>query len=619
MSKNKSYIILVIIFLTSMILSTSVSIGINELNVVDVWGMPSETSLEVYFNSPVAMSKDSYGNIYVADTGNNRIVKLDQNGNILKKFGTLGAEHGEFDTPFGVAIDNNDNILVADTANYRIQKFDSNWNLITSWGSFGSGASQFGLPREIGIDSQNRYHVCDEFHDRIQVFDEDGLFLYEYGERGTANGEFRLPQGIAIKQDEGGDKVYICDTFNNRIQVLDVQGNYIEQLGTGEPGDSSTKFFYPRGVNIDSNGDVYIADTFNHKIKKFDNNHVYKYSTNIGIVNLEPAFPCQVLPMGDGNFIVSDTGNSQLIKFNGYSTYASKNSNLGKLRTDDKVFSGSAGAAVDPSGNVYITDSLNHRVQKFDDSGNLLDKWGGNSGNGGPGAYGIYYWQFTTPKQISYDKKYDNLVIADTGNSRIQVFSKNGTWLRNFGYGHLLLPVGVCTTSSGYIYVADTGNNRIVKFNALGYFVGSWGSEGMGNGQFRQPSFISSDSQDNIYVVDRNNSRIQKFDKNGNFITKWGTNGGFPLEDPLENWGVGDGDLFLPIGITIDANDYVYVTDSSNNRVQKFASDGTFIERWGYFSGEDGGFFSPQGIACGINGEIYIVDGLLNKVTKFAP
>ncbi|MBF4692419.1 6-bladed beta-propeller [Fusibacter ferrireducens] len=586
-------------------------------NVADVLGEVTEGATEVYFNSPVAMAKDSSGNIYVADMSNHRIVKMNSNGTVLQKFGTLGSAPGQFDTPFGVSIDNNGNILVADTANYRIQKFDANWNYITSWGSFGNGNGQFGLPREIGIDSQNRYHVCDEFHDRIQVFDENGAFLYQYGTRGTAQGQFRLPQGIAIKQSTAGDRVYICDTFNNRVQVLDVNGNFIEQIGTGTAGDSDYQFLYPRGVNLDDNGDVYIADTFNHKIKKYDANHQYQYSTTIGLVKLEPIFPCQVLPLGDGKFIVSDTGNSQLLKFSGYSTYATLVDNFGKLRSNDGVFSGATGVAVDDEGYAYVTDTANHRVQKFDSSGNLVDKWGGNGGDGGPMSYGIYYWQFTVPKQICYDKYYDNLVIADTGNSRIQVFSKNGTWLSNFGYGHLTLPVGVCTTSDGCTYVADTGGNRIVKFSPLGIYADSWGTEGMQDGQFRQPFFIASDSQDNIYVTDRANSRIQKFDKHGNFITKWGTNGGVPNVDPLDNWGFGDGDLFLPIGITIDDNDYVYVTDSSNNRVQKFTSDGVFVEKWGIFSGSSGNFFSPQGIACGANGEVYVADGLLNRVIKF--
>lgn len=602
-------ILLLIIFIFS-------NISVSAQTVIDVWGNIEEGE-NLILNSPVAMAKDLDGNVYIADMGNHRIIKIDQNGNVLSKFGSLGSGEGEFNTPFGVAIDNNGDILVADTANYRIQKFDSNWGFITSWGSFGNGEGQFGLPREIGIDSQNRYHVCDEFHDRVQVFDENGVFLYQYGNRGTDNGQFRLPQGIAIKQDSAGDKVYICDTFNNRVQILDIYGNYIGQLGTGEPGDSSNKFFYPRGVNIDSNGDVYICDTFNHKVKKYNDEHKYQYSTSLGVTQLEPCYPCQVLPLGNGYFVVSDTGNSQLIKYKEFSSSAYIDSHIGKLRNGDKVFSGGTGVTVDSSGNVYITDSFNHRVQKFKSSGELLDKWGGNGGNGGPIAYGINYWQFTTPKQIWHDTTFNNILVADTGNSRIQVFKPDGTWISNFGYYILLFPVGVCTTSDGSIYVADTGNNRIVKFNPFGYFIKSWGIEGTGDGEFRQPCFIASDSQDNIYVVDRVNSRIQKFDKHGTFITKWGTNGGVSVEDPLENWGIADGDLFLPVGIAIDNHDNVYVTDSSNNRVQKFNSNGIFIRKWGNFGGELGNFFSPQGIACGANGEVYVVDSLLNKVFKF--
>ncbi|MEC5425919.1 6-bladed beta-propeller [Virgibacillus sp. C22-A2] len=593
--------------------------SVSAQSVVDIWGKANEGT-EVIFNSPVAMAKDASGNIYVADMSNHRIVKMDQDGNVIKKFGRLGSGNGEFNTPFGVAIDNDGNILVGDTANNRIQKFDSNFNFITAWGSHGSGNGQFGLAREIAIDSQNRYHVTDEFNDRIQVFDQSGTYLYQYGSRGTANAQFRLPQGISIKQDATGDKVYVADTYNHRVQILDVNGNYLGQIGTtGQSGDSGSRFFYPRGVNLDTNGDVYVVDTTNHKIKKYNSNHQYQYSTDIGIYNLEPAFPSQVLPLGNGDFIVSDTGNSRLVKFRGYSTYASVHSYLGNLRNADGVFSEPVGIAVDNNDHVYITDTFNHRVQKFDNSGTLLGKWGGNSGNGGPTAYGTNYWQFIAPKQITYNGKYNEIVIADTGNSRIQVFSQNGSWLFNFGYYNLSFPMGVTTTSDGYYYVADTGNNRVVMFNPFGYFVRSWGTEGLGNGQFRQPTFITVDSQDNLYVVDRYNSRIQKFDESGNFITKWGTNGGNPQIDPLDNWGEGNGDLFLPIGIAVDQNDNVYVADSSNNRVQKFSSNGTYLDTIGQFGGEDHNFFSPQGIAVGANGDIYIADTLLNRVVKFRP
>jgi len=83
--------------------------------------------------------------------------------------------------------------------------------------------------------------------------------------------------------------------------------------------------------------------------------------------------------------------------------------------------------------------------------------------------------------------------------------------------------------------------------------------------------------------------------------------------------GEADGDLFLPIGITVDKENNVWVSDSSNNRIQKFTNNGVFLEKIGSFSGTDGNFFSPWGIAFGNNGEMYVTDALLNRVTKFVP
>lgn len=604
--KRKLKMLSVLLVVFALIIPGASAVG----GVTGIMGIVQENESQVCFNNPVALSKDSEGNIYVADMGNNRIVKLSSTGSLLQKFGSLGTGEGQFDTPFGVAIDNNGDILVADTANYRIQKFDPNFNFIKQWGTEGTGENQFGLVREIAIDSQNRYHVCDEFNDRIQVFDENGTYLFEYGGRGTDAGKFNLPQGIAISRTAEGDHVYVCDTYNNRIQVFDTSGNVIDHIGSTVQGDGNYSFYHPRGVNIDdTNGDVYIADTYNHKIKIYNSEHVHQYSSSLGIAALEPVYPCQVLPVGGGKFFIADTGNSQLI----YRDCNSIISHIGVPRTSG-MYSGITGVTTDSTGNIFVTDSMNHRVLKYNSSGTLIDKWGGNSGNGGPSSYGTMYWEFTAPKQISYDKAFNRILIADTGNSRIQVFNANGTWISNFGYGVFENPMGVCTDSLGNIYIADTGNNRVMKCNAYGITVTTWGGYGTADGKFNMPCFIACDSSNNVYVVDRGNCRVQKFSSSGRFLAAWGTNGGVPVGGPLDNEGSGDGDLFLPIGICVDQNNMVYVTDSSNNRVQVFTSNGTYVEQFGYFSGNEDGFFSPQGIAVRGN-NVYVVDSLLNRLT----
>jgi DNA-binding beta-propeller fold protein YncE len=390
-----------------------------------------------------------------------------------------------------------------------------------------------------------------------------------------------------------------------------VDGNYVDQLGTGVKGDADYQFYHPRGVNIAPNGDIYIADTYNHKIKVYNSNLNFRFNTSLGVAKLEPCYPCQVMPIGNDKFFVSDTGNSQLLQYE--KTLVTKH--VGELRTGNYAFSGIAGVTIDKTGNYYVSDSLNHRVLKYNSSGLLLSKWGGNSGNGGPGAYGMLYWQFTAPKQIWYSQYHNKIFIADTGNSRIQVFTTSGTWTINFGYGVFSNPMGVCTTSNGDIYISDTMNNRIMRCNSAGITISTWGGLGTGDGQFNMPTYLAVDSQDNIYVVDRSNCRVQKFDRFGKFVTKWGTNGGNANPDPLDNWGIGDGDLFLPIGIAIDGN-LVYVTDSSNNRVEIYNTNGNYLEQFGIFSANIGDFFSPQGIAVK-NSRIYVTDALLNRLTIF--
>ena len=136
-------------------------------------------------------------------------------------------------------------------------------------------------------------------------------------------------------------------------------------------------------------------------------------------------------------------------------------------------------------------------------------------------------------------------------------------------------------------------------------------------GEFSQPMQLAIDSKDNVYVVDRINNRVQKFDNNGKFLAKWGTNNGSGNLDPLENWGEEPGDLFLPTGIAIDDQDRVYVTDTSNNRMNVYDENGRFIEQFGSFSGEDGQFFSPQGLDIDHNGKHHYRRWMLQKIQFF--
>ncbi|RPJ77942.1 MAG: 6-bladed beta-propeller [Alphaproteobacteria bacterium] len=207
---------------------------------------------------------DSLGNVYVADEWNSRIQKFDSNGNYLTQWGSYGNGDGQFDRPWSVAVDSSDNIYVVDGQNFRIQKFDSNGNYLTQWGSYGAGEGQFLEMRNIVVDSLGNVYTTDTQNSRIQKFDSNGNYLIQWGSFGSGDGQFSSPVGIDV---DSSDNIYVAEQINNRVQKFDSNGNYLTQWGSYGSGDG--EFKYPTGVAVDSSGNVYVADTDNNRIQKF--------------------------------------------------------------------------------------------------------------------------------------------------------------------------------------------------------------------------------------------------------------------------------------------------------------------------------------------------------------
>ena len=258
----------------------------------------------------------------------------------------------------------------------------------------------------------------------------------------------------------------------------------------------------------------------------------------------------------------------------------------GSNGSGDGQFFVPVGVAVDSSGNVYVVEQLNHRIQKFDRNGTFITKWGSlGSGNG----------QFAVPCWGGGGMAVTTSMWVDNGNRRIQKFDSSGNFLRMWGWnvkgggvfeictaaetcqagtsgsgdGQFLFPRGVGVDSSGNVYVAETGNHRIQKFDSNGTFLTKWGSQGSGDGQFDYPTGVAVDGSGNVYVEERDNDRIQKFDSTGNFLAKWGSQGS------------GDGQFQNPTGMAVDSSGNVYVADRHNHRIQKFDSNGTLSHQVG--------------------------------------
>ncbi len=276
----------------------------------------------------------------------------------------------------------------------------------------------------------------------------------------------------------------------------------------------------------------------------------------------------------------------------------------GQAGSGDGLFNQPSGIAVDSAGDVYVADTANHRIQKFDDQGNFLLKWGAQGSGAG---------QFNAPKGVAVDSA-DNVYVVDSGNHRIQKFTANGSFVTAWGSlgsgpGQFSQPFGVAVDSLDNVYVTDTGNDRVQKFNANGGFIASWGSTGDGAGQFRSPRAIAAlitggDLSDSVYVADAN-SRIQMFGPGGTYVVEFGgdgqTDGRFNGIDGMGFW-----------------EGLLAVADSGNHRVQESLYQGTFLVKWGIFGRDEGRFSRPAGIA-GTDGVVYVVDTGNNRIQAFGP
>ena len=221
--------------------------------------------------------------------------------------------------------------------------------------------------------------------------------------------------------------------------------------------------------------------------------------------------------------------------------------------------------AIDSSNNIYITEQLGGvspelpriRIQKFTQTGDFIKQWGDRGFSDG---------QFFRPLGIATDSN-DKILVVDSMNFRIQKFTSDGNFITRWGryepgddrHWHLGAPTDIAVDSNDHIYITDVQHDCVKKFDSSHNFIKLWGSEGNGQGLFDNPNGVAAFSGNSILVADTRNHRIQEFSRDGAFITAWGSFGSQPNE------------FSGPIGVAINkTNDMHYISDTGNNRVQRF-------------------------------------------------
>jgi uncharacterized protein (TIGR03437 family) len=415
-------------------------------------------------DEPFSVALDSSGNLYIDSRGDGRIRKVDSKGNISTVVGngTLGfggdngaATSAQLFLPMGVAVDSSGNIYIADTQNNRVRKVASGSNISTIAGNGGisySGDSgpaikaQLNAPQGIAVDSSGNYYIADTANNVVRKVAANGTISTFAGNGSAGSGgdgsaatsaQLNYPQGVAA--DAAGN-VYIADTANSRVRKVSSTGTISTVAGNGTPGysgdgavGSSAEVNFPVGLAVDGSGNLYIADTNNSAIRKVTTSGIIStvagtsfqgYSGDQG-----PATAAQlndpqgVAVDGAGNIYIADTGNNRVRRVsNGTITTLAGNGLPGYSGDGGKAtaaqIASPTGIAVDPANNVFVSDGSAY-VRKIDFAGTITTAAGngsqGYSGDGGSASNAM----LNRPTGTAADTL-GNIYIADTGNSAIR-------------------------------------------------------------------------------------------------------------------------------------------------------------------------------------------------------
>ncbi len=256
-------------------------------------------------------------------------------------------------------------------------------------------------------------------------------------------------------------------------------------------------------------------------------------------------------------------------------------------------------AAFDQQDHLYLAD-LTDRIQVFDRDGTFLRSWRTPDFN------------VDGPSGLTIDR-FGRLLVADTHFYRVLVYSGQGELLFQIGDGvqgttpgRFGYPTDVVVDKAGNFYVAEYGDNdRIQVFSPEGKWLRQWGGYGFAPGQFLRPRALAMDDDERIYVADSCNHRIQVFDKTGKLLRIWGSRGAAP------------GQMSYPYDLALGPGDTLYVCEYGNARVQKFSREGKSLGIWGNSGRGPGELNNPWALAVDREGDVSVIDSNNHRVQRF--
>ena len=476
--------------------------------------------------------------------------------------------------PEAVAVDTRGDVYVADQLGYVVQKFSAAGAFETQWGSYGGGHGQFGPIGGLAVDAADDVYVVDSSHNRIQKFGPDGEFITAWGHRGSELGRVRLrllaePQPAARRRHRGvGAVVYVADSGNNRIERFNLEGG--EAIAWGTQGSGPGQFSYPRGVAANES-EVVVADDDNHRIEKFGPEGAYQAEAGTpgrraGAVRLSIRRRAgrrrrrirgrrQQRPRRRAHAAAGVrrcVGRRRLqagaVRVPARARQRPRRRHLRRghrqrphpgvqprrrlpalvrrLRARAGQLTAPTGLAVDPSGRLLVSDTVDDRIETFaPGSDAFAGQWtlaGGHSAG------------YDSPAGIAVDPR-GSVYVADPGNQRVVHLWGDDTYLGELGGpadlgGAELAAAGSVAVSpvTDQTYVADTDHNRVLVYGPEGTLQARWGAgegdgaAGSGPGAFDHPEAVAAAPSGSVYVADTANDRVVELSLSGGVIAEWG-------------------------------------------------------------------------------------------------
>lgn len=582
-------------------------------------------------SSPAGLAIDSQGNLYIADSRNNRIRRVSKDG-IITTFAGNGASgtggdgglavNANLKTPLAMAFDAGGNMLIADSGNSNLRKVTLDGKISTlagtgkrDYGGDGGPASAAGLdtPSGVAVDGAGVIYVSDTGNHAIRAITPDGVIdkfagmnRAGFGGDGSfaENAYISSPTGLAF--DRAGF-LYFIDSGNNRIRRVspsDIMSTYAGTGTRGAGGDgglAKTANMSVQGIWVDSNNDLYIADGSNNRVRRVTAaDGIIDTIGGNGLSNYSP----RALAISGDKLYFSDSDSQRVHLFNvaigdlslfagdGQSTYAGD----GSAATSASL-RGPRGIALDTSGRMYIADSSNQRIRRVATDGTISTVAGngtaGSDGDGGSATSAT----LNEPADVAADSS-GNFYIAERSGQRIRKVTSSGAISTVAGTGTAGSPViatfatdqpvsfpsAVLAEPSGSILVSDSGNHRVLRVSASGTVetiagtgTGSYSGDGgpAASAGFRTPLGLGRDSYGNIYIADSANNAVRQIGTDGIIATVAGLTG---TSSAARTGGFnGDGSpatqysLNQPTGVVAGPNCTLLIADMGNRRIRRLA------------------------------------------------